>query len=279
MEPLSLIRPKALLPFGDTTVLGRLAGQVSLLSPGRVAVNASRCPELLADELRRAHSGCEPSVFFEERPLGASATLARLADVMSGGTWMVVNTDMVIPEFDAAGMLEAHRTSGVDWTALVGEMPGTGSYSPLLLDDRGGFGVEGSKPCHYWGVSLMEPVVSRLSGEIQASRGLFSELAAEVLRRGGMTGSFRGSGGWLDMGDIGMLRANILSGGTFEHPGACVAAGASLEGRNSIGRGCILARGTTSRESVMLEGSSLESGELDGRVLPWLCCGDDGSGT
>ena len=39
-EPLSLIHPKALLPYGKTSILGRLARQVSVLRPGRVRINA-----------------------------------------------------------------------------------------------------------------------------------------------------------------------------------------------------------------------------------------------
>ncbi len=271
MEPLSLVRPKALLPFGDNTVLGRLAGQLAELHPQKIAINASRCPELLAEALRRVFPDREPTLCFEERPLGASATLARNAHLMSNGTWMIVNTDMVMDEFDASGLLEAHRSAGADWTVLVGRMPNSGDYAPLSLDENGGFGTGGSIPLHYWGISVIEPKVSSVSARIQCCGGLFSELTREILEQGGKTSSFMGSGDWLDMGDIGMLRSNILRGESYIHPGACLAAGVRLEGRNYIGRGCILAGGTSVTDSVMLQGSSLESGELIESLVPWFC--------
>jgi mannose-1-phosphate guanylyltransferase len=275
-EPLSHIRPKALLPFGAGTVLGRLARQLSVLEPVQVVMNASRCPGALLEEFGRAWpaSGCR--IVFEERPLGAAATLAGLADTMSGGTWVVVNTDMVIVDLDARALLEEHFSSGAHWTVLAGRLPPEGGYSPLKVED-GRFGTLHGTDAHFFGVGVMETCIPMLCRELQLSEGLFSILAPEASRRGMGLRCLDGTGDWLDMGRIDMLRENILEGGSFVHPRACVSRGTRLLGEVHIGAGCILAEGTTIRDSVMLEGSSLESGSLEERLLPWYCSSHDRS--
>ena len=275
-EPLSLIFPKALLPFGAETILGRLAAQVSSVQPGSVRINASRCPNALMSEISAVWPEEICELYFEERPLGASATLARHKDEMNGGTWMIVNTDMIIEEFDPLEMLEYHRNSASDWTVLTGDFPSDGDYSPLMIDDNLKFGPGGTEKTHYWGVSLMEPLVSTTAAMMQASGGLFSELAPEVAAAGGRLTAFRCDGRWKDMGNAGLLRDNILSGGSFVHPSACVSSDTVLEGSWNIGRNCILGSGTVLRDSVMLEGASFESGTLDKSILPWFCSSRDG---
>ncbi|MEN8209944.1 MAG: sugar phosphate nucleotidyltransferase [Candidatus Fermentibacteria bacterium] len=275
-EPLTLIRPKALLPFGGTSVLGRLAAQVSSVCPRKIRINASKCSESLLSEISSVWSNEKCELYFEERPLGAPATLARHSDVMASGTWMVINTDMIIEDFDALGMVDHHMTTGSAWTVLTGDFPPDGTYSPLLLDENSDFGCGGVKRTHYWGVSLMEPSISAAAARIQASEGMFSALASAASADGSRLTAFGGNGRWLDMGRIDILRRNILSGGSFIHPTACVSSDVTLSGTWNIGRGCILGSGAFLEDSVMLEGSSLESGTLQDSILPWFCSSRDG---
>ena len=275
-EPLTLIRPKALLPFGGTSVLRNLAEQVSSVCPGRIRINASRCPEALMNEISSVWPSEKCELYFEERPLGASATFARHSDIMASGTWMVVNTDMIIEEFDALEMVDHHRKTGSAWTVLTGDFPTDGTYSPLLIDEEMKFGCGGVQKAHYWGVSLMEPSISAAAARIQASLGIFSELASAAVADGGRLTAFRGNGRWLDMGRIAVLRRNILSGGSFIHPTACISSDVSLNGVWNIGRGCIIGSGASLQDSVMLDGSSLESGTLQDSILPWFCSSRDG---
>ena len=271
-EPLSLVRPKCLLPRGDETLLARLSRQIRELKPNRIAANASRCPDEVMKELTSCwpHAPCE--LYFEERPLGASSTLARLSGLLNGGSWLVVNTDMVMESFRAVAMMEYHRRSSSNWTVLVGDMPEKGDYSPLYVGGDMELCTEKKgTPVHYWGISIIEPSVAAVAAELQASRGLFAQLAAEVIRRGGRVSAFRQRGEWLDMGSMEYLRENILSGGNRMHPSACVSSDVVLKGRWNVGKGCIIGSGAQLKDSVMLEGSTLESGILENSVLPWFC--------
>jgi len=275
-EPLSLIRPKALLPYGETSVLGRLISQVLPLCPEKVRINASRCPEVLLRELLPVWQEEKCELYFEERPLGSTATLARHADIMDKGTWMIVNTDMIIEDFDAVEMLDHHKCEGADWTVLTGSFPHDGTYSPLLVNEDMQFGCCGTQKVHYWGVSIMESSIPSIAARIQASQGMFGELASTASSEGCKLNACSGEGKWLDMGRIDTLRGNILSGGSFVHPTACISSDVSLSGSWNIGRGCILGSGAVLKDSVMLEGSSLEGGTLEESILPWFCSNLDG---
>ncbi|MBD3278115.1 MAG: hypothetical protein GF388_07440 [Candidatus Aegiribacteria sp.] len=178
--------------------------------------------------------------------------------------------------FRAGAMVEYHRKTASNWTVLAGDMPERGEYSPLFAGEDMVLCERGGTPFHYWGVSIIEPSVAEVAASIQASGGLFTQLATEVMRRGGRVSVFRQRGEWLDMGRIDFLRENILSGGNRIDPSACVSSDAVLKGRWNIGKGCIIGSGAELRDSVMLDGSILESGLLENSILPWFCTSRDG---
>jgi len=276
-EPLSLLRPKCLLPWGDISVLKRLALQTRSLEPRRIIANASRCPGDIKDVLESVWPDKTCEVYFEERPLGACASLGRLSRELFTGTWLLLNTDMVLEEFPGPAMLKEHAAAGAAWSALIGPMPETGSYSGLKVDGDGCFGEDGDVEAHYYGASLMEPCIPSLASRMQLSSGLFSRLAPLARAEGHTLRVFEGSGDWLDMGSIEVLRRNILSAGNFVHPAACISSDAVLKGTWNIGAGCMAGGGTVIRNSVMLEGSTLEDGELTDSILPWSGSSMDGA--
>jgi NDP-sugar pyrophosphorylase family protein len=270
-DPLSVLRPKALLPWGEETLLGRLVRQSEALRPGRYRANASRCPGLVLDELEAASpEGADTGILFEERPLGTVSTLCRMGRAGVDGTWVVSNTDMVM-EAPFGEMMEHHVGTGADWTALTGDMPEEGSYGTLHVDPEGAFGVAAGYGRHYLGISILSPGVFGLAVETLGSGILFGDLAPEARRRGLRLGTFEHCGTWMDMGRLESIRRNILGRGTFVHPFATVSRGASLSGDCYLGRNCLVAEGASVADSVMLDSSVVESGELRDSVLPWFC--------
>jgi len=162
-DPLSVVRPKALLPWGEQTVMGNLVSSAAVIPMHRLCANASRCQNLIMDELQRYGSeGSEKEVFFEERPLGVTSTLCRLGRGGVRGTWIVSNTDMVI-DLPLQPMLEYHRSSGAHWTVLVGDIPSGKAYGALPIDDEGAFGTDRGHGRHYLGISILEPEVFRIA--------------------------------------------------------------------------------------------------------------------
>lgn len=252
-EPLSLLRPKALLPIRDRTLLGLLAHEAGRLAPKRILVNASRCPDLVLSETRES-SGCEAGLLFEERPLGAAATLARLAGSMHG-PWMLMNTDMIL-KADLEGLLNHHHSAGAVCTLLCGDFPPCGSYGSVVVK-----GV----PRHYMGVCVIEPEAARRAAGLQGFQGLLSPLII------GEPASYEQVEEWADMGETEAYRRNLLARGCFIHPDAAVSPEACIIGNCHVSKGCVVEPGAVVRESVMLEGSAAGTGSrLENTVLPWF---------
>lgn len=272
MEPLSLIRPKALLPWGSKTVLGNLAKQLSVLSPRDIAFNAYRCPDLVRGELESIFPDTNCIPIIEEKPQGVSVTLSTMADILSDGTWIVVNTDMVIRDLNPAGIVRYHEETKADWTVMTGGFPEKGDYGPLEIDADGRFGTtEVAGYRHYWGISVMEPVISRTARRERITGSLFGSLAPVCHSSGLALRTFEedGRNRWLDFGDYNLLPHNILEGGSFIHPLAELSSGVTLEGRYNIGSGARIASGTLVKDSVMLAGSAFGPGNLENAILPW----------
>ncbi len=248
-------------------MLGRLAAACMRADPARIAANASRCPDLVIEEIERS-TGMECALMFEERPLGVCGTLARLAEVSGGGDWLVCNTDAVT-DLDFAAFAGRHLERGADWTAALGAMPPCGGYRQVGVSPGGGFPSSSGSPRHYWGFSVMGRKVLEAAVR-HRNEGLFSGLAAFCSAAGMRLEAFDASGEWLDTGDAEAYRVNLLSRPPVVREGAVIEEGAVLEGRWFVGRGCRVASGAVVRDSVMLDGSALLGGVLERSVLPWM---------
>ena len=261
-EPLSFARPKCLLPWKNRTLLGNLIRQFEVLEPEIMAFNASRCPELILEEVSRYWKG-DTRLIFEERPLGACGTLAANSDLLRG-TWAVCNTDFVM-EVPAAAMVSQHASDGGGWTVLTCDLPACGGYSSLVIEGR---------ERHYAGVSIISAEVARTASSLQISEGFFTTLRKACLDKGIPIREYYHRDKWLDMGETELFRRNTLLEGSFVHPSARVSQGALLEGFYSLGPYCIINRGASVRNSVLLEGAEILKGQkaLD-TVLPWYAKG------
>lgn len=260
-EPLSFCRPKALLPWRETTLLGNLIDRFAVVNPESMAFNASRCPELILQEVRKHWNG-RARMLFEERPLGLPGTLAMNRELFKGH-WIITNTDMVL-DVPIEEMVEFHLMSGSRWTVLTGDFPEYGEYGSLSVSGRSR---------HYLGVSIISPEVAAICAEKQLSTGFFSSLRSAAAAKGiFLTEFFTGSDtSWLDMGEPHLFRKHLLAQGSYIHPSAVIIDGADLEGFYWIGSSCIINSGVLIRDSVVLEGSELLSGaSIVNSVLPWF---------
>lgn len=240
-EPLTYLRPKALLPYENTTLLGKLIGQFVSLSPNSILVNTSRCPELVASEVLKQWTG-ETEVLFEERPLGAPGTLRRNRELLKG-TWILSNTDIVI-DIPLSEMVNQHFESGSDWTVLTGNFPDYGTYGTLSVN---------GKSRHYLGVSIISERIIELAFAHQLSYGFFSTLRNLAEEDGIEIKEFFTDREWLDMGEVDLYRKHLLKKGNYIHPKAQIHPSAILEEPYWIGNSCIIARDAYICNSVVLE--------------------------
>jgi NDP-sugar pyrophosphorylase family protein len=258
-EPLSLYRPKALLPWGEATLLADLVNQFKVIEPEVAACNATKCPELVYRELRRFWPG-RALMLFEEKPLGLPGTLSANR-VMFKGHWIISNTDMVL-DVPVQEMVEFHISTGSKWTVLTGSFPAYGNYSSLSVNGNSR---------HYLGVSIVSPEVAWIAWKEQLSTGFFTSLRSAAERAGIFINEFFTSADWLDMGSFQLIRKHLLLEGSYIHPLASVSRNANLEGFYRIGSSCIISSDTLVRNSVMLEGAVLLPGaSLVNDIVPWF---------
>ncbi len=249
-EPLTFLRPKALLPYGNTTLLGKLIKQFVSVNPDTILVNTSRCPELIAHEVLKHWSG-NMKVLFEERPLGAAGTLSRNRKLLKG-TWILSNTDVLI-DIPINEMVKQHFKSGSDWTVLTGDFPDYGKYGALLIND---------KSRHYLGISIISERIVELAFSKQLSFGFFSNLRNAAKKNGIEINEFFSDREWLDMGEVDLYRKHLLDNGNFIHPEAQIHPSVIFEGVNWIGNSCVIERDAYICNSVVLEKAVIMAGAI-----------------
>lgn len=258
-EPLSFARPKSLLPLEDSTLLGSLLRQFKELDPEVMAINASRCPELLLEEMRRHWKG-RIELLFEERPLGTVGTISRNSGLFRG-TWVLSNTDFAM-EVPVSDLVEDHFNKDSSWTVLTGGFPEKGKYRSLDI---------GGAKSHYLGVSVISSEIAGIASGEQAVSGLFTGLRTAALSRGYSLNGYFSDREWIDMGETELFRKHTLARGCYIHPGATVQPGSVLEGFYWIGPSCMIKAGSRVKNTVMLQGSSVLSGaSAVNTVLPWF---------
>ncbi len=249
-EPLTFLCPKALLPYENTTLLGKLISQFVSVNPDIILVNTSRCPELIALEVLKHWSG-KMKVLFEERPLGAPGTLSRNRKLLKG-TWILSNTDVLI-DIPINEMVKQHFDSGSDWTVLTGNFPDYGSYGALPINNESR---------HYLGISIISERVIELAFSNQLSFGFFSNLRNAAKKEGIEINEYFSNREWFDMGEVDLYRKHLLKNGSFIHPKAQIHPSAILKGVNWIGNSCVIERDAYICNSVVLDKAVIMVGAI-----------------
>jgi NDP-sugar pyrophosphorylase family protein len=168
-RPVTEAVPKCLLPFLNVPLALAHLERLHEGGVAEVAVNLHHLGDHVERCLREQAPGPPELAFFREpKILGTAGALRNAAPFLSGGDFLVVNSDAAIaPDF--AALIARHRESGRAATLLVTENWHPERYTPLQAEgDRiAAFGVRGERPLLYTGVCVLAPrLLSRIpSGE------------------------------------------------------------------------------------------------------------------
>ena len=273
-RPVTETIPKPLFPFLNVPLIRQhlaLLARHGILEAG---VNLHHLGEKVERELRDGSADLPNVRFFPEPEiLGTAGALRNAAEWLSGGDFLVFNTDTVIRP-DLPALIERHRQSGRAATLLVVENRDPHRYTPLQPEgDRiTGFGGTPERPLLYTGVCVMSPRVLPLipPGE----RALVADQWEPILRQNlDEIGWLLHPGPFADLGrPSDFLRASLEAldrGGPFPagsgdfdaasrvlalRPPAGFEARRSVIGTNSIGNGAAVA------ESVVWKGVEIGAG-------------------
>jgi len=248
--------------------------------------------------------GFQLSVSREERHiLGTGGGLKKAQALLSGGTFFVLNGDMLF-DVDLAAALAAHRAAGAVATMILAPYPPGATYGAVEVDaqdrvrrivGRGATPAPGEKwvKRHFTGVHILEPeVLQRLpEGESDINRVAYVRL----IHDGAKVLGYVQNGAWADLGaPKSYLKSNldVLAGrvplarfkpavdpwqgtrevapGVFAHESAQLDAAAKLVGPALIGaRSRIAAGAQVGPDAVLGQGVRVDEEAAAIRAVCW----------
>ncbi len=305
LRPLTDTCPKPLVPLCGVPLLRYNFAVLQSAGVDEVVVNTHHLGAAMErGAVEQAQSlGLKLTISREERHiLGTGGGLKKAASLLAGGTFFVLNGDMLF-DVDLAAALAAHRAAGAVATMVLAPYPPGATYGAVEVDaqdrvrriaGRGASPGPGEKwiKRHFTGVHILEPeALARLpEGESDINRTAYVRLIHDGARVLG----FVQSGAWADLGaPKSYLRSNIdvlagrvplarfkpavdpwagaqeLSPGIFVHPGAQLDPSAKLTGPLLLHADCKVAAGAEVGPEVIL-GRGVRVDE-DARVVRAVC--------
>jgi mannose-1-phosphate guanylyltransferase len=307
LRPLTDKLPKPLVPLCGLPLLRYNLALLRGAGVGEVVVNTHHLGAAMekgAVELARELSlGIEVSRE-EKHILGTGGGVRRAAALLGGGTFFLLNGDMLF-DVDLKSALAAHRAAGAVATMVLAPYPKGATYGAVEVDASSQvmrIAGRGANPApelgpltraHFTGVHILETeVLSRLpDGESDINRTAYVRLIHDGTRVLG----YLQHGYWADLGaPKSLLRANLdmLEGkvplarfrggadpfagaretvpGVFVHEGARVAASARLSGPALIHAGCTVAADAVIGPGAVLgKGVRIDEGAIVRKAVVW----------
>ena len=277
MRPLTLTRPKPLLPLVGEPMVDRLVRSLPR-EVGRVVLAVNYMAEAVRAHFRQVDLGVRVDVVEEAEPLGTGGAFRNAFNRLGTELFIGLNGD-VVASLDLGAMLAAHRAHGGAGTIAVWPVKDPSAFGVVELDARGrivGFqekppkGTARSDLINAGAYVLHTDILDRLAKGKPSS--IERDVFPRVLDRG--LHGFRFEGFWVDAGtpqDYLRAHRELLSrappasqGMTHAHPTARVVhpsyiapdvrLGASCEVGPfaALSEGCAVAEGARVSESVLL---------------------------
>jgi len=272
-RPVTETIPKPLVPFLNVPLLRQHLALLKRHGILEAGVNLHHLGEKIERELRDRPADLPDVRFFPEPEiLGTAGALRNAAGWLSGGDFLLLNTDTFIqPDF--GGLLDVHRKAGNEATLLVVENRNPDWYTPLQAEgDRiTAFGGSGPDPLLYTGVAVLSPgLLARIPG---GETGLVADLCEPLLRENPRAiGLLRHEGPFAELGrPSDFLSASLEAldrggpfpdgAGTFdaERRVLSLAAAVKLEAWRSVIGAASIAGGARVRDSVVWSGVGIGS--------------------
>lgn len=279
LRPLTVRRPKALLPVLGEPLIARTLARLEAFGVEATAVNLHHCGEDIVRTLGARFGKMELVYSREEAVLGTLGALAPLRDFLAAADLVLLVNGDTLCDWPFAELVERHVSAGVEATLLLTERADPASFGGVGVD-AGGYVV--SYPgapakvevacervfagCHVFGPDLLARV-PRGRSEIVADLwpGLVgsSQLAAHV-----------SSAPWHDLGTprryLDALLEEVVREGIDSR--GWIAAGAQVSSRarvvgGVVERGARVEAGARCRDCALLGGATVAGGADLERVL------------
>jgi mannose-1-phosphate guanylyltransferase len=273
LRPLTLSRPKVLVPVQTRPLLHWLVEYLRLSGAEAVIINAHHLGGTLVDYVDKEDFGIPVEVRVEESILGTGGGIRNVVDFWDNRPFVVINGD-ILSSIDIQEVLRSHQRSAADATVVLTDDPQfntvTVAEDGRITSFRGGPGPH----LAFTGIQVLTPGVLEIIPtetavsiidcylDLMAAGGkVMAHAVHEPFWRelGSLAGYHKSHHDLfhLDYVPLTGLRVNMKS---VVHSSARLGSGVSLDGMVCIGAGCELGGGVQVQNSVLWDKVQVRTG-------------------
>jgi NDP-sugar pyrophosphorylase family protein len=210
VRPLSDRIPKPLFPVNGRPLIAWSLGLLKDVGITEVIVNTHHLgPQIEAALATCGDLGMDITFSRESRALETGGGIAQARDFLYGGTFVVVNAD-VICDVDIAAVVSQHRKTQALATMVIRENPEPARIPVVewepntsrVLDIRGDIGraSESSRQMMFTGIHVIDPVV--FDYLLPRRESVIDGFYLPILREGRTVSGYMSDGYWADLGTL-----------------------------------------------------------------------------
>ena len=221
LRPLTIGRPKPMVPLVDKPVLGHILELLKYHGITEVVITLQYMPSVIQDFYGDGSGlGLKITYVVEEMPLGTAGGVKNAASHLND-TFLVISGD-ALTDFDLQAAVQHHITVGALATLAVYPVPNPLEYGAVVSDESGRITQFIEKPD--WsairsdrvntGIYVLEPAVLDYIPD-DVAYDFSTDLFPDLLQRGERLQAYVAEGYWCDVGTISeYMRANadLISG-------------------------------------------------------------------
>ena len=207
LRPLTLERPKPLLPVGGTPIIHTILRQLKQHGFEKVVINTHHLGHMIRESVGDG-SGFGLKVYYseEEKILGAGGGIKAAQKLLGDDTVLVINGD-IIADAPLGDIWEHHLKKGGAATLVVKDDPSIPGWGDIKIDDEGRVRQILGRPKHdaplkprlFIGIQVIEPVFfSFLKKGVKASST--NDVYPRMLESGLTINSYEYTGKFIDIG-------------------------------------------------------------------------------
>lgn len=279
LRPITNHIPKPLLPVLGKPLIEGIVEKFSLVSSGKIGINLHYKADMLRDWAENSAFSGRTEFFYEDLILGTGGALKNAELFLSGGHFLAHNSD-IVSDIDFSRLIETHLAEGNIATLATHNFP---RYSNVVVDEKGNVldvenpgasmpnpDTEGRKTA-YTGIAVYSPEFLKFLPE-GVSHATVAWLAAvragHKVKALDFTGCY-----WNDIGTPSSYASAVMDKLRAEgemvyiHPAASGCSDAELDGYLAIESGCVLDKGASLKNCILLPDSRIESGLYENCII------------
>ena len=262
LKPLSLQKPKALMPVGNRPVIDRVIGYLKAHNVSRIVVNAHHMHGQIVQYLDKGRTfGVEIDVRVEPEILGTGGGIKNTEDFWDEGPFIVINGD-ILTDIDLGPAIDAHQSNRALATLILHDCK---PFNQVTMDEQMNITdiapKSGEGRLAFTGIHILDPAMLA-----HIPSGVFSNIIDSYLgliRSGGAVMGYVSSGHYWR--DIGMLDSYVLAnkeaakGQSLISEDCSIHRSVFLSDWAVIGRGAVLGQGVEIKRSILWEGVKVKN--------------------